>query len=846
MMYFTPPISGTFEFEIFCEVEAVDADGNPVKPPGMNPEDPALDEEDVKADPLHCKVVGKASFPTLQVVDARLNPTNTVVDLCTHKLWEQFNLSSLNQVLSTPLTKEEVKLNAESSPDMSRIPVYDVNFSPSVLGSMREEIFLKVSNLGMLPVKYSIKFPNEKEVELEQWADEGEPTSEELRQSSIIDQHLFDIQPRSGSLEPDGGSLVITMHYSYDTMEYDGFHDLPILFRVDKGKMFVLRLCGRTLKPAQPHLLLPSLEQNMKPVAIGETGVPEQEIQLYNPGTSDLEYTVKLGEVDALMETNFDHPIFTCLNPEGCVPARGSTALRWLFSPLEAKQYDVKVKVSFLGVDGEEFGGEESLQLSAEGFHPEYSNPFQKPEAAGLPPSRQLLELPGLQLAMFSMDVVDFGPIPDGSSNHRMVMLQNKSSETVEYGWDRTNALLTSGPLNVIPESGKIKAGEHVLCKLVLKPEPQPFGKCQYIDHDLVCFVNTVRCDGAAAATNGKSHKNKLVRRGSVRSTASSSKSIRGGPSSSAAALRSSASRGSGFGDVDLRHSLGGSPKNNAPLSSAASVKSFASGLDRPSSETAGGLLLPTSSQSSRAGHVAGLRSTVSRGETRRSSRISVEPEPYEEPPPKQMLHLRVRGCVLSEDSIRRLRGMPAPELEKFFRLPPRVERGLPPSIVAKRWARDGDDGAGNQTNDLNENRNDGESENDTLWYLSAPGNAGLVTASATKDAFSFLFKNLIEDVTSSYETTEKIETRPQEGPTPYFKQFRSNSAEEPTTSRVATAAFGESFEESKQAIVNDAECQALLHAVLENTMFNMISEFSYGDINLAAPQTKFYFSGTS
>jgi hypothetical protein len=840
-MYFTPPISGNFEFEIFCEVEAVDADGNPVKPPGLNPQDPAVEDDDLKADPLHCKVVGKASFPTLQVVDARLNPTNDKVDLCTHKLWDQFNLSKLNQVLSTPLTKDEVKLNQESSPDMSRIPVYDVHFSPGVMGSMTEEIFLKVSNPGMLPVKYDLKFPNEKEVELEQWADEGEPTNEELRQNAIIDQHLFDIQPRSGSLEPGGGSLIIKMHYSYRTMDHqpDGFHDLPILFRVDKGKMFVLNLCGRTLKEAQPLLYLPSLRHSLKPVAIGENDPPQQEIQLYNPGESDLEYTVNLDEVNALVGTNFECPVFNCLNPTGCVPAGGQKALQWVFSPLEAKQYDVAVKMSYLGVDvGEqEFGGEEVLELSAEGFHPEARNPFQEAEPEGLPPCRQLLDLDD-QLAVFSMDVLDFGPVPDGSKNHRIVLLRNKSGGKVDFAWDRTNNLFTSGLLSVVPEKGTIATGEHVLCKMVLKPESPPFGKYQYLDHDLICYTSV--CSPETTHGHGyKKTKKGQLRRGSVSSRQSSQSRSGRTP----AAMRSTTSRDSGYGGNDIHHSLG-SPKNAQGLSSAASMKSFASGLDRPSSEMGGGGL-PSSSQTDRS--MGNRRSSLSR----RSSRMGLENVAQDVEVPKQRLHLRIRGCVLREESIRLLRDMPASELEKFSLVPARVAaKGgpvPPPSIITTRWASPDDPkfAAGNQTSDLNENRNDGE-ESNALYFLNSPSSSGetlRTTASITKDAVSFVFRSLVEDVTSSFAVQEQIKNLPETAPTPFFKQLRTQTPEEPAVEDSADSKFGKEYADCKRDVMGDPECQTIVHTVLENTIYNMIQEFSFGDINLTTPQKKFYYN---
>ena len=38
-------------------------------------------------------------------------------------------------------------------------------------------------------------------------------------------------------------------------------------------------------------------------------------------------------EVEALVENNFNCPVFRCVNPTGCVPAGGSKALQWVFAP---------------------------------------------------------------------------------------------------------------------------------------------------------------------------------------------------------------------------------------------------------------------------------------------------------------------------------------------------------------------------------------------------------------------------------------------------------------------------------------------------------------------------------
>ena len=44
--------------------------------------------------------------------------------------------------------------------------------------------------------------PNDSEIELEPWADPGEPTKEQAFEKHILDNNIFVINPRSGELQP--------------------------------------------------------------------------------------------------------------------------------------------------------------------------------------------------------------------------------------------------------------------------------------------------------------------------------------------------------------------------------------------------------------------------------------------------------------------------------------------------------------------------------------------------------------------------------------------------------------------------------------------------------------------
>ena len=44
--------------------------------------------------------------------------------------------------------------------------------------------------------------PNDSEIEMETWADPGEPSTEQAFEKDILEKKIFTIEPRRGSLAP--------------------------------------------------------------------------------------------------------------------------------------------------------------------------------------------------------------------------------------------------------------------------------------------------------------------------------------------------------------------------------------------------------------------------------------------------------------------------------------------------------------------------------------------------------------------------------------------------------------------------------------------------------------------
>lgn len=68
-----------------------------------------------------------------------------------------------------------------------------------------------------------------------------------------------------------------------------------------------------------------------------------QVLKLQNTGALPVHYEVDTDVLLKLQMDNFNHAVLTCLNPEGDVPAGQSAMVEWIFSPLEAKLYSVRL-----------------------------------------------------------------------------------------------------------------------------------------------------------------------------------------------------------------------------------------------------------------------------------------------------------------------------------------------------------------------------------------------------------------------------------------------------------------------------------------------------------------------
>ena len=148
------------------------------------------------------KIKCKGDYPLLRFTDIR-NDTVSIANL-----WERFNMTSMNRELLQPLSHAEFffnnsdKTNASNEELMEGLRKFSWDFGkvPIKNGSKPRKVILTIKNVGGVQADWRFKMPNDSEIEMEAWADPGEPTKEQAFEKHILTKKIFLIEPKSGSL----------------------------------------------------------------------------------------------------------------------------------------------------------------------------------------------------------------------------------------------------------------------------------------------------------------------------------------------------------------------------------------------------------------------------------------------------------------------------------------------------------------------------------------------------------------------------------------------------------------------------------------------------------------------
>ncbi|XP_059144553.1 cilia- and flagella-associated protein 65-like [Physella acuta] len=425
-------------------------------------------------------ILASGVYPMLTITDIR--PQGSAINLSKKSLWTLFSLDNLNAALDADPSNEEVHYNATAHQRAhnGQMPrgVMDFNFSAAPVGSDPFHVVMMFNNTGTVPCDWAFMFPKDIELELGYWVEDGERSNDELHEMKVMENKVFDVSPKRGTLQP-GETIHVNFQYRHSMA---GTDRLPVLLKIARGRELMLNFLGVTVDPSHPYIHLPSNRHTFNPVSVGETTSPVQMYELYNGGAIPVSYECDLTPLDIIKAENFDQQIFECLNPSGTIQPGRSAFIHWRFFPLEAKMYMVDIPlhidngdtavVTFVGIGYDKRIMGDTMPFSDE------------PQLCGVP-TVQKAEVPG-QLGYLSIERLSFGNMPLFSQARRMLFVTNKSMDrSIFFEWhvtSQTDAKL----LSIYPVRGEIAPGDYKMCRVSF----MAYGVSAFYDLDLVCEIS--------------------------------------------------------------------------------------------------------------------------------------------------------------------------------------------------------------------------------------------------------------------------------------------------------------------------------------------------------------------
>lgn len=411
---------------------------------------------------VEAEVLGTGVFPQLAVTDAVCEGMSKA------RVWDQLCLSELNNELVSDVGEVEMDygstqdlLAVSAGKDKLREVLTRVNWWMGIaeIGAAATVVQLRLSNTGLVPADWSARFPSDRTIEKETWADDGVMTREEASHAFIEANDVVTVSPSRGVI-PVGGSVTVKVVYSH---EYEGAHRIPIVLRVRDGKQVMLEVAGETRPLGSAMLDFPGSRVILDPVSIGELSPPIQSILVTNPSSRVVTWRVDDRRLRAALRHNHGVAVFECKTPYGSLEPGESTVMQWRFSPVEAKEYVLKVKVEVGAEDSE--GQFFYVTLVGQGANPRSDGGLVRPgnRPRGEIPRETQIGFDPCQPVRLSIDTIDLGAVPMGALVKRLVTLTN-TSESDTCSWSGVSEQPEG--VSIEPEQGVLGPGESVLARL--------------------------------------------------------------------------------------------------------------------------------------------------------------------------------------------------------------------------------------------------------------------------------------------------------------------------------------------------------------------------------------------
>jgi hypothetical protein len=201
-------------------------------------------------------------------------------------------------------------------------------------------------------------------------------------------------------------------------------------------------------------------------------------MQLRNSSDVCIDWALDISDIERLNSENFDFGIFELLDsPVGVIEPGEIAFLRFVFRPLEEKQYSAQISFTIVGD-----GGNVNVLLVGSGYIP---IPDEPPNELSIPlPALQLIKIQNQPVLSF-IERFAFGAIPTGCSVSSIMVLANVHKKSWTFNWQIQASSLACEAISVIPPYGELAPGDVVLCKVtVMCSGPMWF------DTDVHCLIS--------------------------------------------------------------------------------------------------------------------------------------------------------------------------------------------------------------------------------------------------------------------------------------------------------------------------------------------------------------------
>ncbi|XP_063674984.1 cilia- and flagella-associated protein 65-like isoform X2 [Bolinopsis microptera] len=412
-------------------------------------------------------LTGEGVFPKLSFIDIRSVVPGILCNASKKRIWDLFSLDLLNKHLAEAPDPTELRQLMETRSNDRTKPFSTkalavVDFGSNTVGSDPSKVVVVMKNSGKVSSSFRFLFPPDLCLDMATWA-------EDKVEDATRAQERFNIEPREGTIKP-GDTLSLMFTYRHGS---EGIEELPILLKLSRGREIMLQLRGVTVKSGLAYPQIAHKSHTLQPVIIGSNCPPIQYYELYNGGDSQMGYEVMDESLAQLTHENYGCEIMKCLQPTGRVQPHSIAQIPFLFSPLEAKTYAVKVPIMIVG------GDTYTITIFGEGITPGQHSTVQK---GSVIPDKQAVLLDN-QLAVLSNEAIDFGVVPTFSVSKKIVFITNTSKEHITFRWNTNTTPLCGEVISVSPNSGTLAPSASTTIEVSLLPSSYP----AIFDLDIIC-----------------------------------------------------------------------------------------------------------------------------------------------------------------------------------------------------------------------------------------------------------------------------------------------------------------------------------------------------------------------